>query len=100
MNRLAIRKIFGSIDACMAMPNDSVTLDQGELQDLSKKLSNMRHDINNHLSLIIAAAELIKNKPQSSERMIATLAEQPVRIAEAIKKFSAEFDKALRISRS
>ena len=83
----------------MPAPQQPVTLSVGELQELTKKLSDMRHDINNHLSLIVAAAELIRHKPDSAERLIATLVEQPGRISDSVRKFSAEFERALGITR-
>jgi len=76
-----------------------VTLSPAELAELNKKLSDMRHDVNNHLSLIVAAMELIRHKPESAERMVATLGEQPSRISESLKKFSVEFEKAFGITR-
>ena len=83
----------------MALPSQPVTLTVEQLGELSRKLSTMRHDINNNLSLIVAAAELIKHKPQVAERMMATLAEQPAKITESIKKFSADFEQILGITR-
>ncbi len=71
-----------------------------ELEELNGKLSTMRHDINNHLSLIMAAVELVRYKPQVAERMIATLAEQPGKIAASLTKFSTEFERAFGITRS
>ena len=59
----------------------------------------MRHDINNHLSLIIAAAELIKLNPESISRMTVTLTEQPGKISAHIGRFTGEFEKALGIQR-
>lgn len=46
----------------MALPTEPVTLTVGELQELNRKLSDMRHDINNHLSLMVAALELVRYK--------------------------------------
>ena len=83
----------------MPVPTEPVTLNVEQLADLNSKLSTMRHDINNQLSLIIAAAELIRHKPQLAERMMATLVEQPPKIAAALGKFSTEFEQALGISR-
>jgi hypothetical protein len=59
----------------------------------------MRHDINNHLSLMIAAVELIRHKPQSSERMLGTLLERPPKISELVTKFSGDFEKTFGIKR-
>ena len=83
----------------MPLPSQPVTLTVEQLAELNGKLSAMRHDINNHLSLIIAAVELIRHKPQMAERMMATLVEQPPRIADSLAKFSAEFERALGITR-
>jgi hypothetical protein len=84
----------------MALPTEPVTLTVAQLTELNQQLSHMRHDINNHLSLIVAAIELIRHKPQVGERMMVTVAEQPVRIGEALKKFSNEFERALGITRT
>ena len=81
------------------MPTQPVTLTVEQLAELNGKLSAMRHDINNQLSLIVAAVELIRRKPELAERMMTTLAEQPARITESLLKFSAEFERALGISR-
>jgi hypothetical protein len=84
----------------MGLPTAPVTLSVQQIEELSKRLSALRHDVNNHLSLIVAAAELIKFNPESATRMCGTLGEQPPKISDEISKFSAEFEKALGISRS
>ncbi|HEV2393832.1 MAG TPA: hypothetical protein VG146_15880 [Verrucomicrobiae bacterium] len=83
----------------MGLPTEPVTLTAGQLEELNRKLSTMRHDINNHLSLIVAAVELIHHKPQLAERMMATLSEQPAKITASVSKFSTEFESALGITR-
>lgn len=83
----------------MGLPSEPVTLSVAQLDELNRKLSNMRHDINNNLSLIVAAVELIRHKPQMTERMMVTLAEQPAKISAAIASFSAQFEKTLGITR-
>jgi len=83
----------------MGLPNQPVTLTVAQLDELNRKLANMRHDINNNLSLIVAAVELIRHKPQMTERMMTTLGEQPAKITDALGKFSAEFERALGITR-
>jgi hypothetical protein len=79
----------------MELPGQPVTLTVEQIAELNKKLANLRHDINNNLALILAGLEVIQYKPQLSERMLATVAEQPPKIADALGKFSAEFEKAL-----
>ncbi len=83
----------------MPLPSQPITLNVEQVEELNRKLSNMRHDINNQLSLIMAAVELIHHKPQTAERMMVTLSEQPPKIAATLQKFSTEFEQALSITR-
>ena len=84
----------------MTLPSQPVTLTVEQIEELNRKLSHMRHDINNNLSLILAATELIRHKPQTLERMIGTLMEQPPKVTETIARFSSEFEKTLGIVRT
>jgi hypothetical protein len=83
----------------MRMPSEPISLSVEEIQELNHKLSTLRHDINNYLSLIIAATELIKHKPAMAERMMETLIEQPPKITIALTKFSNEFENTFGIDR-
>ncbi len=84
----------------MRLPSQPVTLTAEQIVELNRNLSAMRHDINGSLSLIVAALELIRYRPQTAERMMATLADQPPKITACLAKFSAEFEQAMGISRS
>jgi hypothetical protein len=81
----------------MGLPIEPVTLSADQITDLNKKVSTLRHDINNNLTLIIAALELLRYKPEMAEKMIATLNDQPMKISASIAKFSEEFERALGI---
>lgn len=83
----------------MGLPSSPVTLSVAQVDELNQKLSKMRHDINNHLSLMVAAVELIKHNPEAFSRMVGVLTEQPPKISEVIKGFSAEFEKAVGVTR-
>jgi hypothetical protein len=83
----------------MALPKQPVTLTVEQLDELNRRLSSMRHDINNNLSLIMAAVELIRCKPQMADRMMATLAEQPSKITESLSRFSSDFERTFGITR-
>ena len=83
----------------MGLPKQAITLTVEQLDDLNRKLSLLRHDINNNLSLMVAALELIRHKPQMTERMLVTLSEQPPKVTACLNKFSAEFERALGITR-
>jgi len=83
----------------MRMPTEPVSLSAEQITELNQKLSNLRHDVNNHLSLILAASELIRHKPQMQERMLTTMCEQPPKITAAMAKFTAEFETAVGIKK-
>jgi hypothetical protein len=84
----------------MPLPNQPVTLNVEQIDELNKKLVTLRHDVNNNLALIVAAAEIIRRKPEAAERMWNGLTEKPHKIAEAVTQFSRELEKALGITRS
>jgi hypothetical protein len=83
----------------MGFPKNPVTLTPAQIEDLSKQLSTMRHDVNGDLALIVAAAELVKLNPELLPRMLKTLTEQPAKVRERADKFSAEFEKMMGITR-
>jgi hypothetical protein len=83
----------------MGLPKNPVTLTPTQMEELGRKLSQLRHNINNHLSLIVAAAELIKRKPEMGPKMMDSLVDQPQKIVDEVRKFSDEFNHALGISR-
>ena len=83
----------------MALPNDPVTLSVEQIKELTGKLSTMRHDVNNQLSLVMAAAELIRFRPEGAERTLKMLVEQPQKISEAVAQFSRELESALNVTR-
>jgi hypothetical protein len=83
----------------MVLPEQPVTLTAAQIALLNQELANMRHDINNHLSLVMAAVELIRAKPHMTERMVNTLSEQPPKISAAMMGFCTQFEKAYGIRR-
>ena len=82
----------------MGLPRQTVPLSPEEVADLSRKLADLRHNVNNHLALMVAALELIRRKPEMVERMVNNLTEQPQKILDEIKKFSEELERALQIT--
>lgn len=83
----------------MTLPSHPVTLTVEQLEVLNKQLSTMRHDINGFLTVIVAAAELTRLKPESADRWLKSLTEQPHRIKDSVTKFSADFERAFGITR-
>jgi hypothetical protein len=83
----------------MPVPNEAVTLSVEQIHELNQKLTTLRHDANNSLSLMVAAVELIRRRPETAENLWSTLLEQPRKITESISQFSRDFEAALRITR-
>ncbi len=82
----------------MGLPLTPITLAPEQVSELNRKLADMRHNVNNYLSLVTAAAEIVARKPDMAERLMATLIEQPNRIIEEIRKFSDDFEKTVGTS--
>lgn len=83
----------------MGLPQQAVTLSPEQIKELNDKLSKMRHDLNNNLAMILAAAELAKLKPDMAAKMLDRLIEQPGKMTAQIKEFSSEFEKTFGITR-
>ncbi len=79
-------------------PSDVTILTNEQVRELNEKLSDMRHTVNNCLSLIVAAAEVARINPSAFTRMVPTFKEQPEKIMNEIQKFSKEFEKTLQIT--
>jgi hypothetical protein len=84
----------------MNQPTQPVALSVEQIGELSQKLSNLRHDLNNSLSLIAATVELVRRRPTVPEQMWNSLAEQPRKIGDAFTQFSRDLEAALHITRS
>ena len=78
----------------------AVTLTADEIVALHQKLRDMRHDVNGQLTNIVAAAELIRLRPEMTEERLKILLEQPHKIARLLDGFSKEFEKQLRLDRA
>jgi len=82
----------------MPLPNQPVTLNVEQIDELKRKLATLRHDVNNNLALVVATAEIIRRKPETAERLWSGLTEKPHKIAEAVTQFSRELELALGIT--
>jgi hypothetical protein len=85
--------------AGMSAPSMPITITPEQLKELNEHLSHMRHEINNQLSLVVAAVELMRFKPDLRDRMLETLGQQPPKITAEVSKFSAEFERIFAITR-
>ena len=82
----------------MGLPTQPVSLDPGQVAELNRMLSDARHGINNHLTLISTAIELIKRDPRAAERLAHTMADRPELIRAELMRFSRAFDAAFGIT--
>jgi hypothetical protein len=77
-----------------------VTLTEEQILALHQQLRDMRHDVNGRLANIVAAAELIRLRPdQSITERLKLLLDQPHQAAESISEFSRAFETALHLTR-
>ncbi len=83
----------------MILPKDPVTLTPDTIAKLNRALTDARHDINNNLCLLTAAAELLRLRPEMAERLAPGLLDQPPKIIERIRTFSAIWEQAMGITR-
>ena len=97
-NQLAFRPALEDARR-MEMPKERVSLDPADVERLNSRLSDMRHNVNNSLSLVIAAAELMKHKPDTAARMLEAISQQPAKVIAEIRAFSDEFEKMFGITR-
>jgi len=84
----------------MAKPTKPVALSMEQIGELNQKLSTLRHDMNNSLSLIAATVSLIRHRPTVTEQMWNTLAEQPRKIGDSFSQFARDLEAVLHITRS
>ena len=77
-----------------------VTLTEEQILALHSELIKMRHDVNGRLANIVAAAELIRLRPESTAERLKQLLEQPHQAAESIADFSRRFEQMLGLFRA
>jgi hypothetical protein len=80
-------------------PGGSVTLSEDQIAALYLKLRTMRHDVNGRLANIVAAAELMRMRPESAAARLSLLLEQPHKAAESLAEFSREFEAMFGLQR-
>jgi hypothetical protein len=83
----------------MALPAEPVTLSVEQIRYLNQKLSEMRHNVNNNLALMVAALELMKRKPDTATKMADSIAGQTNKMIDEIKVFSDAFEQSFGITR-
>lgn len=83
----------------MVLPDKPITLTAEQIAALNADLSQMRHDIRGHLSVILAAVELVRLQPAQAQSRVAMLAEQNRKIIECMERLSVQFERALHVTR-
>jgi hypothetical protein len=83
----------------MGVPNVPLNVTAEQVGELNKKLSHMRHEVNNQLALAVAALELVRYRPELRDKMFDTVGQQTPKITAEIAKFTAEFEQFFGITR-
>jgi hypothetical protein len=81
----------------MSAQSHSISLSPEQVKALAVKLADLRHNVNNQLSLIVAATELMRRRPEAAARFVDSLADQPGKIAREIKAFSDDLERVLQV---
>lgn len=82
------------------MPFEPITLSGEQIAELKQKLSDLRHDVNNNVALMLSALEMIRRRPESTEKMLDSFGRQPQRINDTVTRFTKDLENVLRINRS
>lgn len=82
------------------LPEAPVTFTPEQIAELHQKLRDMRHDINGVLAIIVGTLEVMRLYPNDAARFMASLGQQPIRVENALKLFSAEFENRFGISKA
>jgi hypothetical protein len=80
-------------------PSGPVTLSEEQILALHHALRDMRHDVNGRLAVIVAAAELIRMRPDTIEERLRQLMEQPNKAANSLAEFSRVFENTFGLRR-
>jgi hypothetical protein len=83
----------------MSLQPEPVTLSTEQIVELKQQLSDLRHDVNNKVALMLSAIEMIRRRPESMEKMMDSFARQPRQINEVVTQFSKALENALGISK-
>lgn len=81
-------------------PKGPVTLSEEQILALHADLRKMRHDVNGRLANIVAAAELMRLRPDSAAERLKLLLDQPHKAAESMGDFAHKFEEMLGLSRA
>jgi hypothetical protein len=84
----------------MRLPSEPVTLTVDQIRELKEKIADLQHDVNNSVSLMLAAVELIRGRPEARESMMDSFSRQPKKINDTVTQFSRSLETTLGIIRS
>jgi hypothetical protein len=83
----------------MPLPSEPVTLSVEQIKELKHQLTDLRHDVNNKVALMLSAVEMIRRRPENATNMLDSFARQPEKLIEAVAKFSTALESALQITK-
>ncbi len=83
----------------MSQPSEPVTLSVEQVRELKQQLTDLRHDVNNNVALMLSALEMIRRRPETMERMLDSFARQPKKLNDTVVQFSKSLETALHLNK-
>jgi len=83
----------------MSLPGKPVTLSARKISEIEKKLAQLRHEVNNNLTLIVAAAEIVRRRPDPGDQVWESLLQKPLAVADQVAEFTRHLEKTLHLRR-
>lgn len=83
----------------MSQPSEPVTLSIEQLRELKQQLSDLRHDVNNNVALMLSALEMIRRRPETTEKMLDSFSRQPKKLNDTVVEFSKSLETALGLNK-
>ena len=77
----------------MATDDHQDLLSVGGFGSLSERLSKMRHDVRGCLTIIVSGCDMVRLKPELTEKYLTQFSEKSKKIIELIDSFSKDFER-------
>jgi len=82
----------------MGDSGDFLSIPVQSANELKQKLSETRHQINNHLTMLSTGLELVRRDPEKARRISESLMEQPGKIRDLVADYSCLLEETLEIN--
>ena len=84
----------------MSSDESQVQITAEQIAQLDRQFHEMRHNVNNSLAAIVSALELLRFKPETTEKMLETAINRTRSVSADMRSFSGEFERILGLRAS